>query len=158
MSETESHRRRKTRTAAEALNPPSGRPGCPRGRSARPRTGAGHAAPDDDPGDGRLAFGIERPGARATSCWQSHCMAHHLMINSTQDNWRLHVDEDAEDVQERLINAAGPVAVRVVVADQLKPSTVHVNPKAAAWWAVVEVPDPDAGGSYPPGSQQTSTP
>lgn len=71
-------------------------------------------------------------------------MASHLMLGALAPNWRLHVSESPEGVTERLRAADAPVPVRVVVADQLEPTTLWVNTAALAWWAVAELPDPDA--------------
>ncbi|MFF8817259.1 hypothetical protein ACF07D_04575 [Leucobacter sp. NPDC015123] len=74
-------------------------------------------------------------------------MAKHLLLGSASENWRLHVREDADTVEERL--QAGFVAnelvpLRVVLADALEGDIIQVNPRALGWWCVVDLPDADA--------------
>lgn len=74
-------------------------------------------------------------------------MAKHILLGSASDNWRLHVNEEAETLDDRLQVAFQQgylVPVRVVLADALEGDIIQVNPRALGWWSVVDIPDADA--------------
>lgn len=74
-------------------------------------------------------------------------MAKHILLGSTSDNWRLHVNEEAETLDARLqvaFQQGHLVPVRVMLADALEGDIIQVNPRALGWWCVVDIPDADA--------------
>ncbi|PPG39497.1 hypothetical protein [Pseudoclavibacter sp. RFBA6] len=73
-------------------------------------------------------------------------MSKHLLLESTDQNWKLHVNEDADSLGLRLRAAAKQgnlIEVQALLPSSLEPTIVYVNPAQLGWWAVVDLPDPD---------------
>lgn len=74
-------------------------------------------------------------------------MANHLLLGSAQPNWRLYVNESTDQFKERwdaAYDAQAQLDVQVVLADQLEPRILSVNPRAVPWWIIIDQPDADA--------------
>jgi hypothetical protein len=67
-------------------------------------------------------------------------MALYLMVDGTP--WRVHPTNSRDDVTARMSGDAR-TTVAVVPQDMLEPVTLHVNPKAIGWWALVDLPSGD---------------
>lgn len=75
-------------------------------------------------------------------------MAKYLLPGTASPNWRLHTSENPAELEKRLAEAdqtGATVLVKASMPDQLHDLChVYVNPSRLGWWAVVEIPDPDA--------------
>jgi hypothetical protein len=71
-------------------------------------------------------------------------MSKHLLLGQATPNWRLWVNEPVDQFEMRwnaAYEAHEQLNVQVVLGDQLEAHTLHVNPRAVPWWAIVEMLD-----------------
>jgi hypothetical protein len=74
-------------------------------------------------------------------------MSKHLLLGTAQENWRLPSDVDVAELRQRLDEAARTDEVLSLIVEMndnpLNRLTLSVNPRALAWWAVYEQPEPE---------------